>query len=288
MARSRTMKNQRGQVLIVVILILLISSVVVLAVASRSLTDLRISTTSEESARAFSSAEAGVEAAVEVINTQVAQGSIAAFSEPNPIRLPSNATYTYNVDVVGGSQDFLFPNPLISDLDTFSISLSYEGVNYNTDWICLLWGTEGSNDDTAIEASVIYESGQIYRVERKAFGTVNGVTLGTASAQDCSLESVEGSNNLGITRRFRYAHKLNLDGTIANRKALRIRILNSQRSDQYVGVHPLTSLPSQGHTITSTGRTDGGTTRRVVVFRSFAAVPGIFDYVLYSGTGLSR
>ena len=55
---------QKGQVLLVVVLVMVVALTVGLSLASRSITNLRITSDDENSQRAFSAAEAGVERAV--------------------------------------------------------------------------------------------------------------------------------------------------------------------------------------------------------------------------------
>src|SRR3990172_9534276 len=57
-----------GQILILVLLIVVVSLAVGLSVASRNLTNLKISTQTEQSQRAFSAAEGGVEDVLSRLN----------------------------------------------------------------------------------------------------------------------------------------------------------------------------------------------------------------------------
>src|SRR3990167_6666943 len=55
------MKKRRGQILILILLIVVVALAVGLSVASRNITNLRTSTQTEHSQRAFTAAEGGVE-----------------------------------------------------------------------------------------------------------------------------------------------------------------------------------------------------------------------------------
>src|SRR3990167_6518831 len=68
-----------GQILILVLLIVVVSLAVGLSVASRNLTNLRISTQTQESQRAFSAAEGGVEDVLSRLQT-LAQTQQAALT----------------------------------------------------------------------------------------------------------------------------------------------------------------------------------------------------------------
>jgi Tfp pilus assembly protein PilX len=56
-----TRKSQKGQALVLVLLSLSVVLTLVLFILSRSITDVAVSSKEEESARAFSAAEAGIE-----------------------------------------------------------------------------------------------------------------------------------------------------------------------------------------------------------------------------------
>src|SRR3989338_3404772 len=63
------MKKRRGQILILVLLIVVVALAVGLSVASRNITNLRTSTQTEQSQRAFSAAEGGVEDVLSKLST---------------------------------------------------------------------------------------------------------------------------------------------------------------------------------------------------------------------------
>src|SRR3989344_6653038 len=60
-------KNESGQVLVIFLLVLVIGLALVLSIASRTVTDIRQTTTSDESNRAYYAAESGVEDALKKI-----------------------------------------------------------------------------------------------------------------------------------------------------------------------------------------------------------------------------
>jgi len=60
--------NQSGQILIIFLLVLVVGLAIALSIASRTVTDIRQTTTSDESNRAYFAAEAGVERALKQIS----------------------------------------------------------------------------------------------------------------------------------------------------------------------------------------------------------------------------
>src|SRR3989338_9342906 len=65
----RQLKSPKGQILILFLLVLVVGLAIVLSVASRSITDIRTTTTSDESNRAYFAAEAGIEEALKRLET---------------------------------------------------------------------------------------------------------------------------------------------------------------------------------------------------------------------------
>jgi len=61
-------KNRQGQILLITLLILVVAMTVTLSLLGRTTSDLNISTQFEESSRAFSAAEAGIEQELKLIN----------------------------------------------------------------------------------------------------------------------------------------------------------------------------------------------------------------------------
>ena len=299
--------TQKGQVFIIIILLFMVISIIVLAVSSRSITDIKISQTSEESARAFSAAEAGIEEAVEKIRANPADpGSGRTITSDE---LPSNAEATYTIAVQAGStKAFLSPTQLISDVQTFQAYLADYLAdpnlltgNYSGQHICILWGDLGG-DVAAIEATVIYKDTSVppkIVSKRFAFDPSTRAGMPAPQASNCATNVAAADNNLGVDRTFAFAHKLSLvppeiPGAafcapgVKCLQLFRIRLLFNPSAPQYVGVLPQGSetLPPQGYKIESTGSVpEGGTKRKVQVFQSFPSLPTIFDFAIFNATG---
>lgn len=305
--------GERGQALIVVIFILLVVALIILAVSARSITDVRISETSEDSARAFSAAEAGVEEAVQKISAFEGGGPVPA---GGTISLPNNPNAgTYTIAEQTGGKAFLSPDALTADLQTFQVYLAnwndLTTGNYRGNFICLMWGNVGASGPApAIEASVIYRDTSVPPVTRVARFPIDPDSARRASnnfiapSDDlvggvCPDNTSAADSSLGISRLFAYTHKLNIRDIdlpgigscdVAQPRhcvqLLRLRFLYNTTA-QYVGVRrhggPPNDLPLQGHLIESAGLA-GQAARRVRVYRSFRALPAIFDFALYNGS----
>lgn len=281
---KRKMKRiNKGQALLIVLLITLVGLTVGLSVVSRSLTNIKISTQTEESDRAFAAAEAGVEEALRL-------GSAP------PAGTVGDASYTVQLNQVGGGiAPFLFPTKITKD-EVASIWL----VNHRDDGsleetplypangtISVCWGENTTLDDStpAIKADIIYKVGSDYKIGR---GVYDPKRDRENSFEDVTNKSGGNCAAEGKTQAFRKDIKfsdLGIPGG-AILELLRLRVFYNETT---VAVAPLggASLPLQGKMVESTG-TLGGISRKIKVFESYPSLPPIFDYVLFSGEDLIK
>lgn len=281
--------NSRGQIVVIVMLIMIVVSLVVLGVASRSITNLKISGTQENSARAFAAAETGVEEAIQKIK----QNPTGTVSGGNT--LFNGASYSYTATPVGGTgtQDYITATPLSRDTQGFQVYLSDPSTNvttYTGTSMCIMWENT-SPDASAIEANLISTTtGEHFVTNRFVYDTASvprlanspEMQLNPGSCQAGSGQVISTENNIGVPKTFGHVVSLSFPPGLSY-KLLRIRLLFTNQS-QYIGVRGIGgNLPQQGWNIDSKGTLTDGTIRRVNVFQSFAALPGIFDYVLFNG-----
>src|SRR4030067_2407301 len=93
---------QKGQALLIILLVLSVVLTLALSFVSRSVTDITITSQEEESVRALSAAEAGVEQA---LKTGVSTGSI--------VTLPDNSQFEALVtEIVPTNDEFAYPKKL--------------------------------------------------------------------------------------------------------------------------------------------------------------------------------
>lgn len=284
--------SKSGQVVIIVLLILVVVLTIGLSVATRTVTDIKISKQTELSNRAFNAAEAGVEA---VLSGKSPTGNITVGSGIN--------TSTYNVSVVtvGGvaGEAFIF-NKSVSKDDTQqiwlvghntadnSINLT-DPLNFNSLQFNVLWGNTGQTNDVsttpAIEVSVIYDQSGIKMAK--------GIYDPNASRTSTNnfLTGVEVGEYTSSKLRFRKLIDLTqspyllVAGGGLRLYALRLRMLYND-VPQLLGAQPVNgsdTFPVQGKLISSTGNADN-VYRKVEVFESFPALPPIFDYAIFNGS----
>lgn len=303
--------------ILVILLVMAVGLTVGLSVASRSVTDVAFSTKIEESNRAFSAAEAGIENAL-------GQGIYAA-----PANISGSTTdATYNVDLqsYGNVRNYSFPNAIKEGdgqtiwLTTFDPATGLPrtsppptGYAVNR-WIAVCWSKDPSSSVIpALEISLFYTSNpwgtNNTRVTRLAFDPdsaratgPNGNGFITGSPQPIS-----NLGNCGTSYDFRidiipYCGPPNCAGPTpmtpnpqSNSILVALRLkpvyapaLLAFRGDYIAATNQEVLLPEQGKDITSSGQTTSGVTRKWNVIQTYSTAPDIFDYAVWSATNLTK
>lgn len=277
-------KKNSGQSLLVILLVMAVILTIGLAVVSYSITDIKISQQEEESARAFSAAEAGIEESLRVgAATSATVGEITA-----------NVTEA----IQGGGEDFNFGEskfPSGELANVWLIGHTEEGAldpaisfPYNGQ-IKICWGEETTlgSSTPALELALVYQNvGGEYKVVRQGYDPVNGRTVGF----DESLDKDGGNCDSNLA----FGKDISLDSGAFNLTAsdkpylLRLKLLYN--SDlQPIAVQTNSNLPEQGKCYESSATVQvSGITRKIRQCQFFQAPPEIFDYVLFSTSDLVK
>lgn len=271
------MRNSPGQILILVLLIVVVSLAVGLSVASRNITNLRTSTQTEQSQRAFTAAEGGVEDVLSRLNTEIVG------------QIPVGGQYTDTVDVGGINADIKVGaantyEQVVEEGTVAQIDLrGYVGTNrpVRVDWILLSDKTENDADDppafnmASIEASLIFDTGGVFSQQREAY-SAETIPEQTGAWGGCGFAS---------DSRFRCGHTFTIPaGQSAN--MLRIRPFWRKTTIRVSGD---ADFPVQTFDVSSTASTELGITRRVQVTRTaLPQLPASFDYVLFSEGDITK
>lgn len=270
--------SQSGQIVLIVLLVLTIALTVALALIGRTTTDVIISSQTEDSSRAFSAAEAGIEQALKL-------GAV-----PNgPQVLSPGVTYSVTVSNVGGAAGvYQFPQktPRGEAETLWLVNHNADGTlaetpTYTASSLDLCWSSETTSP--AVAVSVIYKRSGAYYLAKGAYDpnasrrVTNNFSAPTASSGGCGnasfyLQTLTFSD-LGINSAS--------DAVLM----LRIRPLYSNTQ---LAVNSSVALPLQGDKIESTGTLNTGVTRKVIVYQEYRAASGIFDAALYSQGSLSH
>ncbi len=293
---------ESGQAVLLVLLAMSVVLTVGLSVVSRTITDVTVTTTDEESTRAFAAAEAGIERA------------LITGSNTGSISLGSSAFNATVLSAGVSSNSFNHPQPIRSGE---SIPLWLVGHNSNGDVVCnatypcftgnilrVCWGQPGTSRTSitvpAIEASIFYDptpssppSYADVRVAKAAVDPYNGTnTSRSGNAFDKSINvncTISGKSyafykDLSLTSMGIPAISQNSNYGLFLAK---FRLLYNDTQHE-VGITTAgvtgfsgTNFPTQGVDVESTG-TAGSANRKIKVFQSFSEPPPIFDAVIYT------
>ena len=249
---------QSGQILILVLLIVVVSLAVGLSVASRNLTNLRISTQTQESQRAFSAAEGGVEDVLSRLTTLSQDGSkIAA--------LTSSQGYTETFDVGDIPATVIVKGKNVYEATVPLGEVAQVNVDgYNTGAVTVEWP---ASPFVALEFTLVSLSGSTYTQTRSAYQSTGTPPSGHDSTNWTTCTFSTGTCSAPIT-------------VSSGAKILRVKPFHDAVALKVSGVP---YLPTQIYEINSVAKTALGITRRVQVTRTaLPALPAVFDYVLYS------
>ena len=273
--------TRRGQILILVLLIVVVALAVGLSVAARNITNLRTSTQTEQSQRAFSAAEGGVEDVLSRLNAIVTSPAL------------SDGQETYNIPVgnLQANVTVKASNVYQSIIDTGSVGqINLQGAsgNLQIDWASCDDAIESPQPATLAVTQYI-QNGTTYSQVRQIF---QGDPFASRSE---SAGSVGFDTSIGYTCPSASGFRKSANVTVAsNAVLLRIRPFWVKATVRVSGG----GLQSQVYDITSTAKvvpsgsdpgTTGGVTRTVKVQRTaLPQLPAAFDYVLFSGGTITK
>jgi Tfp pilus assembly protein PilX len=291
--RYRKLRKQRGQTLLITLLILAVVLTIALSIASRSVTDVNISTKEEEAARAFSAAEAGIEQAL--------------IGGPTSGTLPNGATFNVTPRAIGGATGYNYPQGLRSgetapvwflahrDDSTLDSDCS-SGTCFTGSSVRLCWGSPGTSAGAAttpaIQLNVLYDptvNGEYSdsRIVRRALDPnasrrgQNGFQAVTGGACSVNGQDYAFSENISFA-------SMGI-GCASNPRCLlagRIRFFYNSNAQPFGADSSASGVafPLQGRIIESTGAS-GEANRRIQVVRQYPDLPPVFDFTLFSGSG---
>lgn len=296
-------KSESGQALVLVLLSLSVVLTLILFILSRSVTDIATSARQEESVRAFSAAEAGIERAL------VTSGSYSDIGI-------GNASYTTTTtDFALGSDKFNFPSP-VSYGDTATVWFVSHDANGNLKCddplypcyhslvfpsnpsIKVCWGNPGTSagdaNTPAIEFSVYYktpaENTADVRIGRAALdpNSSRRSNDNKFSAPDPGTCVIDGKtyeftktivfSNIGVPADSYQSP----DGL----QLAKIRMLYNDIPQELGVTITEGTLPSQGQAIDSTGNA-GDSNRRIMVYQSWGESPFASNSVI-SPVGITK
>jgi len=275
---TRYMKHVtlHGQVLLITVLVLSIAVTIALSLIGRGVTDVSMSRNTEESARAFSAAEAGIEEALKgnIITNAREYVSGVSYQSSSTIIGGSTGEYTLPVTSAGNVASIWLVDH--NDDNTINEASYYQGTSFAVCWT----PPADSAPIAAIEVDVYYKLGGVYMVQRSAYDPDAAARPSNNFSGTLATNSSCGS----VTGVYRRA--ITLPGGIP--LLARIRPYYNQTTITVAPIGASITLPKQGVEITSTGMTDGGVVRKIVVKRQYPWPASIFDYSVFSQNSFSH
>lgn len=291
---------QKGQALVLVLLSLAVVLTLVLYILSRTVTDIAVSSREEEAVRAFSAAEAGVEKALVAGTIGSIPGAFGdtVFSAETSEFAKNSPDFNYPVNLTSGDSATVW---FVSHKDDGGLASVCDATYpcFSGDSMQVCWGKpDMSGDIPAVEVSVFYETNlprldgnySDVKIARAAFDSNAGARANNFSAPDTSDGSCSISGQaykFGKTINFAgFTPGVNPDGLLFAKARMFYNTDQNHQIGFSVGVAGGT-LPSQGLMVNSSG-SSGEANRRLEVFQAHPEAPPIFDYVVFSGTGLTK
>lgn len=281
------------------ILVMTVALAIGLSVIQKSLTDVSTSSKVEESQRAFSAAEAGIEQAlrgdlspVEFTDTSSeAQAEDKGFQPAIPLPNPQPPVYH--------RQDPLEYPPLakeevahvwLSDLNSLS---NPPAAHYIQNSLEVLWGSQDPEDKAALELTLVYYDGSKYTSRKWYIDQTTRTPSNNFKQISCDggYQLVSGTYQCKVT----IGASIDRESDPAlptDLMILRARLLYNKTSQpfavQAVGTCGKDcSLPPQAREIISVGQS-GQTQRTVRLFQMQKVVPPYFDYAIFSAGEIKK
>lgn len=306
------MKKEFGQVVILLLLIMVVALAIGLSTIGRSILEVSTSRKSEDSSRAFSAAEAGIERAIkqneDFIGTANPVGAVNTLNNQagatilaGGINTSTNALGFINVTKRDFAQ-FWLASPSTSDkfytgtsFDIYFGDPDIDGTKYDKNV------PEKRANQPAIEVNIIYWDGSKYQTYRRYYDSRKD-TSGTPTP-DPRLDNNPSGNN--VCNVYSPAAIATNDNVLTNYYCkvtvfgfpnsgssfplmVRVRLLYTDLA------HPIAlkpapglSLPPQANIYNSSG-TSGDVKRTLEVTNYRSVMPQFFDYVLFSANDLIK
>lgn len=266
--------SRQGQIVLIVVLLTVLGLTVGLSLISRTVTDVRISSQIEQSGRAFSAAEAGIESALRVqSSTGTSVGNVQL----------GDSQAEYSVQQQGGTPEAIqFPvSPAGQSLSTWLMAhtddgvLNESGYSYPPDSpLELCWSSAGSGNPAMI-VSFIYKEGGEYRLAKESYDPDTG-------RGNNFLPADTGGGYCDGNYSFKKTIYPNTDLGISTSAQLILLRLTPVYVSASSAVKPTANLPVQGRIITSVGTTSTNVTRKIQVNQGYQILPSLLDFTLFS------
>lgn len=278
------MINDKGQVVLTLILVMTVALAIGLSVVQRSLSDISTASKVEQSSRAFSAAEAGIEKKL------ISGSNDVSFDNGASASILSGGD---RIPVVAGSrqQDPLEYPPLSKEevaqvwLADYTSTANPPPAAYKRNTLDVYWGSSDT-DKAALELTLVYYDGSQYQSKKYFYDQIsrnNNFTYVSCG----SLPRLPSGVTYQCKQTITFPQSTGL-------MLLRARLLYNNTSQPIAFQPPSTatcgsecSLPPQAVSVVSQGAA-GMTRRTVQLFQEYNTVPFFFDYGLFSAGDINK
>lgn len=278
---------QKGQVLLIVVLVMVVALTVGLSVASRSIVSLRTVNDEENSQRAFSAAEAGIERAVKGNCIDTSCTISADLSELND-NTKFETNFTTTAKPITGTEFLVRGGVQVKQdegsdiwLSRYSTELSELYTNQWSGTITVLWSDTSGNCAGSAKPAALQV--MVLRGDRT---DLQNAQLSQYAFDPCATQrgnnfTVPTINNVETkigAQKFYYGASISVP---AETPGLLMRVIPLY-GNTIIGIKGTAAFPIQGQQITSTG-TAQNTVRKISFTQSYASIPSeFFQYLLIS------
>ena len=273
------MKNQKGQILLIMVMLIATVITVVMTMVYKTTTETQITKLEQESQKALVAAEAAVEKALK------ANIPVDSPSTYNDLGLANLIGIDLEQSTVSLSQadsaDFV--TPLLQKDQSYSFYLadpSDDFTSFSNYWygqLTFYLGSEtitncSARDVPALELTLIY--GALNSIKRFVIEPCSsGLTIENADLTSFS----PGSSFVFSGTTFRYKTTDNIvDINLATYPQPKILFIKSFFGATKIGFHGTASLRPQGNILESTAKAYSGVEKRIQLFQSYPQIPAEF------------
>ncbi len=256
--------HKKGQVLLITVMLLAAAITVVMTIAFNSTTETQITKLEEESQKALSAAEAGLEAALQKkADVRLDELGYDTSGITGQAEVFLRRTNEYVTPLLQRDEQFIF---YLADYDSLvSGPPSYWGPQNLTMYV----NSEGETDCSSLELTFV-DSADMVRKE-----IIDPCDIISGSGDEINFTT--GSYPLSVDG-VPYTFRTKASGTesqlvnITATKLVIVRVLNKPTRIGFTG----TQLMPQGRTIISTAKTTSGVTKQVMLIQTFPQIPADF------------
>lgn len=308
--------RQKGQVILILILVMTVALAIGLSIVQKSLVDVSTASKVEQSSRAFSAAEAGIEKSLSDTTSDASCGTATnpapcpSFTDNNSSIKKIEGTSLIQVIPATGQRQSALEYPPLAKEDIVQVWLA-DVINpanpnanppvsvYKQQTLEIYWGNS-STDKAALELTLVYygkdstdpsdKTTTKYRSHKWYLDqVVRNPDNGFTQVNTCNGNNIpEGSSNI---YQCKYTLNFNSEQT-PGLMLLRVRLLYNTASQPFAVWAVRTcgsdcSLPPQARKIISTG-ISGDTQRKIQLFQFYKVAPPYLDYAIFSAGPISK